>query len=68
VGIGEIRVLAQVAQYAICLLVGHSGVDDVLDALKPRVYGLFVPNVLARVVVADLNAVVGLEVASVFRT
>jgi hypothetical protein len=67
VGIGEICLLAQVAQYAIRLLVGQSGVDHVFKALKPRVYGLFVPNVLARIFVADLNAVVCLEMASVFR-
>jgi hypothetical protein len=33
VGIGEIGLLAQVAQYAIRLLIGQLGVDHVLNAL-----------------------------------
>jgi hypothetical protein len=58
VGIGEISVLAQVAQYAIRLLIGQACVDHVFDALQPGVYRRFAPCVFARVFVADLNAVV----------
>jgi hypothetical protein len=65
VGIGEICLLAQVAQYAIRLLVSQSGVDHVFNALKSGVYRLFTPNVLARVVVTHFLAAVSLEVAAV---
>ena len=63
-GIGEIRVLAEFAQYAIRLIVGQARVDHVLNALKPGVYRLFTPDMLCRVVVADFLAAVGLEVTA----
>jgi hypothetical protein len=45
VGIGKVRVLAQVTKQAVGLIVGHALINLVLQALKPRVVGLFVPYV-----------------------
>jgi hypothetical protein len=46
VGIGKVRVLAQVTEQAVGLIVRHALVNLVLQTLKPRVVGLFVPDVL----------------------
>jgi predicted RecB family endonuclease len=64
VGIGEIGVLAYLAQYAISLFVGHACVDHVLNAFQPSVILGFTPNVLGRVVVTYLLAVVSLQMTA----
>ena len=66
VGIGEIGVFPQFADDCVCLGIGEAIVDLILDALKAAVIHPWFGNVLGGVVVAYLNAIVGLEVASVF--
>ncbi len=65
-GIGEIGVFPQFANDCVGLGVGEAIVDLILQTLKAAFIHLWLGNVLGGVVVAYLNAVVGLEVASVF--